>query len=334
MASELRHPRTIPGELSPDKAGTGVLLSPPSQFTASSNSSPPTTALASSCESHSSTDKTGTSNTRQHLPPKRIGPGKMKKRSALLILAMFCYFILIIPAITQVVAVSENSSGYSEASGCNAGQSVPKMESAFQITIPILRNLSFAQAKLIDLAWDIVIGHGGRLLHGWVLYHATCRVITWILERSGLRYSFLLNTLFQWSSLSGLWSLTKSLFEKQRPRVFVALALSTYAMTHVLLFNTIWGATTGYQSPTVEGFGMWDSDWVVKSSPTLRMCWLLDARGAGELGLVDRVILGPEFGSVFDSIRLTRGREGYGMWEAFSYNDVPQDFRDIYNCKD
>ena len=239
-----------------------------------------------------------------------------------------------VTAIGEVVAVSKNSSGHLEASGCNADQSAPKMESAFQITLPALRNLSFAQAKLVDLAWDIVIGQGGRLLHGWALYHATCRVITWILEGSGLRYSLLMNMLFQWSSLSGLWSLTKSLFEKQRPRAFLTLALSTYAMAHVLLFGTVWGAATGYQSPTVEGFGMSDYDWVVRSSPTLMMCWMLDTRGAEELGLVDRLILGPAFGSVFDSIKIAPGKAGHGMWDKFSYNDAPQDFRDIYTCKD
>lgn len=91
--------------------------------------------------------------------------------------------------------------------------------------------MSFARTKLIDLIWDLALGHGGRLLHGWVLYQVATKAIAWMLECFVLSYSVLLSILFQENSFSSLWSLICSLKRRQR--------LRTVFMTIFLIFSTL-----------------------------------------------------------------------------------------------
>jgi len=256
-----------------------------------------------------------------------------RRKAQSLCCAAVVYFVLVV--VGAAVAGMKWLAGAdpnSEAGGCDTRQSVPMAESQFQINVPILKDLSFAQAKIVDLAWDIGIGHGGRLLHGWVFYHLACKAITWILEYSALRYPLLVNMLFTPDSLSSLVSLIKSLGEKQRPRAFATLAVLTYGIVHVMLFTAIWGAATGYQSPSVDGYAIADQGWVVKNDKNLTMCWSLDLEGRNDLSQMAKIIIGPTFGSVFKSFdQMSDG--GDGMWTTFSQINAPNDFRAIYACE-
>ena len=35
----------------------------------------------------------------------------------------------------------------------------------------------FATAKIVDVAWDAVIGQGGRIVHGWVFYYIILKFV-------------------------------------------------------------------------------------------------------------------------------------------------------------
>jgi len=212
-----------------------------------------------------------------------------------------------------------------------------KVEAQFDIDLVLVEGLSFTQAKTIDLVWDIVVGHGGRFLHGWIIYHVACKTITWILEYSAMPYWVLLDTLFRPESLSSLRSLVVSSFTgEQRRTATLKTLLLAFSGGHVLFFGTLWSAATGYKTPSLDFFTMPDKSWVVKTNDSLRMCWSLDLERFGDLGSLGDlketggVILGPKFGSVFASFKDLDSRSGDGMWTAYSSRDDSDAFRNVY----
>lgn len=74
------------------------------------------------------------------------------------------------------------------------GYSVPAVERSFYINLQIARDLSFTRAKLLDLAWDTVVGQGGRFLHGWLLYQVAAAQLAWMMEYSSVPYYFQLDS--------------------------------------------------------------------------------------------------------------------------------------------
>lgn len=74
------------------------------------------------------------------------------------------------------------------------GYSVPAVERSFYINLQIARDLSFTRAKLLDLAWDTIVGQGGRFLHGWLLYQVAAAQLAWMMEYSSVPYYFQLDS--------------------------------------------------------------------------------------------------------------------------------------------
>lgn len=74
------------------------------------------------------------------------------------------------------------------------GYSVPAVERSFYINLQIARDLSFTRAKLLDLAWDTIVGQGGRFLHGWLLYQVAAAQLSWMMEYSSVPYYFQLDS--------------------------------------------------------------------------------------------------------------------------------------------
>ncbi|KAM7219116.1 hypothetical protein V8F06_005554 [Rhypophila decipiens] len=215
-------------------------------------------------------------------------------------LVALLYTVLVFSALLILNVWYEWGSGYGM--DCERSDLESTTESRFHINLHVAKNLSFTQAKLIDLGWDIGVSHGGRLLHGWVFYHVAASTITWLLEHSALPYSVLLSFLFQPDSLGSLWSLVSSVRVIQGARAILKTLLLVMAVAHILFFTTIWSAATGYQNPQALSFPMPDQSWATKDSPDLRLCWLPDAQRPELFGVMDSVILGPSFGDVFTSL--------------------------------
>lgn len=184
--------------------------------------------------------------------------------------------------------------------------SMSTMENRFHIDIAAAEHLSFSSAKLIDLSWDIEIGQGARLLHGWMLYHTAARTITWILENSALPYFVLLDVLFYADSTSALWSLLRLIIGHGRPvgaGILTKTSLLAFAIAQVLFFAPIWSAATGYQSPGVVSYAMPDQSWATKDSGDLRICWPLEVQRPELAKVIDGPILGPKYADVFMSFQ-------------------------------
>jgi len=230
------------------------------------------------------------------------------------------------------------SAKYPDTNECDNTGSRTAVERQFQINLVIASGLSFAQAKILDLVWDIAIAQGGRLLHGWILYHVTCHALTWSLERSSLPYSFLLN-LFLWpDSVFSFWSSVSYLGRDKRPLALLAVTFA-YAIAHVLFFSAVWSAATGYQTPGTIAYAMPDGSWVAKDNDTLRLCWALKEPKRLPLGSQvspDGVILGPTFGSHLRSFTdLDSTFANGGIWDFIPRlaDNVSDDFYNMYSCK-
>ncbi|KAH6847772.1 hypothetical protein B0I37DRAFT_445965 [Chaetomium sp. MPI-CAGE-AT-0009] len=217
---------------------------------------------------------------------------------------------------------------------CDNTENISAAEMQFQINIRAASGLSFTQAKVIDLAWDLGVAHGGRLLHGWILYHIACKTITWSLEHASLPYHFLLSLLFWPDSVWSLWSSIKYLAGKRQPGILVAMVLLTYSIAHVLFFSALWSAMTGYQGVGRAVFMMPGSgSWVASDNDTLRLCWSLDPKRLSPLP-ADGVVLGPKFGSVFQSFSDLDAVSGTGkMWDSYHKiaGGMSDDFNNIYS---
>lgn len=171
-------------------------------------------------------------------------------RSDCMCLMAVLYTISVAAALTSYLAWISPSSASPLEYGCEKEfEPMSTTEARFQKNLPIVGNRSFARAKLIDLGWDIGIGHGGRLLHGWIFYYVSAHTITWILEYSALPYSVLLSCLFQAGTLISLWSLIISIRTIQGARAVIKSGLLVFAISHILFLPH-----SGAQQPDTKIF--------------------------------------------------------------------------------
>lgn len=223
----------------------------------------------------------------------------------------------------------------------NDTSSMSTTERYFQIDITSASGLSFSEAKMIDLVWDVGFAQGGRLLHGWVLYHLVCQVMTWALQRYAIPYSLLISLLFWPDSLQSLWSSFRYMaWEKKRPSILFVVVPLAYSTAHVLFFAALWSSTTGYQSTGNAVFTMGDGGWVGYDNDTLTFCWSLDPQRIVESSSLPAggVVLGPPIRTVFQSLYDISSQAGTNqMWDKGKISHVlersPRDFTDIYACE-
>jgi hypothetical protein len=242
----------------------------------------------------------GSNDSTLHLPPETL-KGFTTIQIGLFTLhglVMFATFCVLVWGAIQLMVISFDSRlGVEE--DCT-GQNVQTLEKSFYINIRIAERLSFVEAKFLDLAWDTVLGQGGRFLHGWILYHIIARWITWVLEYSSVPFYFQVDMLFSSASWVSIWSSLRFLFSKQPKRTLLAGAWLLLATIYVLSFATIWASTTGYLSPGTPSYRISDGSVLTFDSAELRVCWLVDPSKPN--GPNSDVVLGPSAKYAFSSL--------------------------------
>jgi hypothetical protein len=223
--------------------------------------------------------------------------------------------------------------GDSLSNDCNVDPT-SAVERNFLINIRVVDSLTFTQAKLLDLAWDLFIGQGGRLLHAWVLYHVATRLLTWMMEFAGVPYDVPMTLAFESASLSSLRSTLRALVRGQPRFIAVRLVMLLYAIAHVVAFATLWSAATGYLTPSVPTYIMPDMRMANTSSDDLRMCWVVDPTGLGKDVPSSGIVLGPRFGELYRSFEELSWLFT-GQWQNYinSKPKVDDRFNEIYACK-
>lgn len=108
---------------------------------------------------------------------------------------------------------------------------------AFLINMRVASLLTFSEARMLDIAWDIVVAQGGRFLHGWFLYRFVLAPnLGRIMELSPVPISAYLDLAFKEASMSSLLSLIKSFRGFKGPRATASAIFGIFAIGYVLAF--------------------------------------------------------------------------------------------------
>ena len=168
------------------------------------------------------------------------------------------------------------------------------IENAFMINLRSAAHLSFSEAKLIDVTWDLFIGQGGRLLMAWASYRAYMDELVCLLETTAVSYELYACLAFDTTSLLATWKSTKALFQSRDWRSRVFLTWFGLATMYTLAFPTLMGAATGYVNPSTPSYRMSDGTLIDAQSQELTHC--IPVYSGALIGLTNTTIAyGPSF---------------------------------------
>ena len=110
---------------------------------------------------------------------------------------------------------------------------------------------TFTQVKVIDVAWDVIVGRGGQLLLGWVNYRVFNEWLVYHMEMHSTSYKLYAAVAFETTTMGTLGVLAKEFLafgKRTRRRFFRWLAILSMLLStlYVLSFPTLMAAMTGY----------------------------------------------------------------------------------------
>ena len=191
-------------------------------------------------------------------------------------------------------ALDESSPAYNDNTiSCDlAHKNGSMLENAFLIDLRSPLELSFMQAKAIDIIWDLFIGQGGRLIMAWVSYHVFMDSLVALMEKASVNYDMYTSIAFSTTSLSALWESLKAIFGLRGARAKAFMVWFSISVAYVLSFPILMGAATGYVNPSIASYNMGDGSFVSAGSIAPISC--LQLRNGSLIGLKDNeTIKGP-----------------------------------------
>lgn len=106
--------------------------------------------------------------------------------------------------------------------------------------------LSFGQAKVIDVAYDVIVGRGGQLLLFWIAGFVYTAVLNQMLESTKVSYDFYISIAISGTTWDLMRALTKQLRTKTAFRCKTLFLL--YSVLYLFAFPTLIAATTSYMT--------------------------------------------------------------------------------------
>jgi len=149
------------------------------------------------------------------------------------------------------------------------------VQSAFTINLRCPSRLTFAEAKAIDVIWDLFVGQGGRFFLGWISYKVFMDGLVRVMEKSAVPHELYASMAFEPMCVMSIWNSLKALFMTKGWRSKVFLAWFSISTLYVLAFSTLISAGSGYVTPSTAGFTMTDGSFVTASSESLIRCFNL-----------------------------------------------------------
>ncbi|KAL8645328.1 MAG: hypothetical protein Q9226_007355 [Calogaya cf. arnoldii] len=214
------------------------------------------------------------------LPPKPL-PGRHKYRPFL-----FATLIAILNIVVLAVSIAKikylvpdtywNGAGIASIeTSCDLidNKNSTRWQSTFQINLRGYARLSFAEAKFVDLVFDLIVGQGGRLLLAAVTYVVFMDALVRSMESTAISYKLYASLVFSSTSLLATWRASKAVFSTRSWRAKLYLTWCALAMIYVLLFPTLIESMTGYVSPSSPGFNLANGQFVTQDSDDLRSCY-------------------------------------------------------------
>ncbi|KAL8945805.1 MAG: hypothetical protein Q9222_007704 [Ikaeria aurantiellina] len=184
-----------------------------------------------------------------------------------------------------------------------------RMQSAFQINLRGAAQLTFAEAKLVDLVFDLVVGQGGRLLLGAVSYIVFMDALLRSMEITPVSWKLYASLVFSSNSLIATWHSTKAVFSTKGWRAKTYMIWCALAMVYVLAFPTLIESATGYVSPSSAGFNTNNGTVVTADSDHLLSCF--DVFGGELIGLTNHTQAKGPPAHVFDAMEYYSYGYGY-----------------------
>lgn len=212
----------------------------------------------------------------QKLPPKTLKRWKPKtpflKISGLQLFPMLICIVSLYAGVVYLLG----QLGFALYSGSCEKEVVPKGADKFMIDARFEANFTFGIVRTIDLAWDMVIGQGGRYLHGYILARYVANdVLVWTMERAAVPYHYYVSLSFTTVSWETIWSISKLISRRRDCRTVLSAIALLYTVIYLLVFPTLWSAATGYVTPSEHAYRMPDSAQVTLDSEGLTLCYVV-----------------------------------------------------------
>ena len=205
-------------------------------------------------------DTTTTTASRLH-PQSPTSDAQMKWLLSLRFLHPFAWFVFVCitgPLMLHLLAVNVLNHGtfdigldftLAATSACDVDEVWSSWSTLFQINIRT-GNLSFTAAKIIDIAFDLVVGRGGQALLAWMSYRVYTDVFTYLAERRPVPYNIFTSVTMHPTTISSLKSYTSALFSKEGLNLTLLWLIVT--VSYSLAFPTLVSASTSLVGATTS----------------------------------------------------------------------------------
>lgn len=124
---------------------------------------------------------------------------------------------------------------------CDIHPAWSSWSTVFEINAPVAR-VSFATAKLIDLAWDLIVGRGGQIILAWLSYRVFTEALMRITEERPVSYELFASVTLHSGSLQTFFAILPTAIRIKGWRGNMALAWMALATSYVLFFPTLLSA--------------------------------------------------------------------------------------------
>ncbi|KAL8831198.1 MAG: hypothetical protein Q9170_005399 [Blastenia crenularia] len=247
------------------------------------------------------------------LPPKPL-PGRRKYRPFMVAFSLTAFTIMalamLLSKIKKMLPHPKWTGLVLEGTSCDLvdRQNSSRLESAFQINLRGAAHLTFAEAKFIDLFFDVLVGQGGRFLLAAISYIIVTDALLRSMETTPVSYKLYSSLVFSSTSLAAAWHSIKAISTTKGWRAKTYFVWCALAMIYVLAFPTLIESATGYVSPSSAGFNIANGTMVQADSNNLTSC--LNVTGGIWLGLDkehnNTIAQGPP-AHTFDPMRISNG---------------------------
>ena len=204
------------------------------------------------------------------LPPKVLRKSS-KQQHIVRHAAAFTAWATVVAVCGWTIYFAANHEG-DTADGCGYTFETPTQK-LFGINIRLGGTLTYEQAKGIDVAWDLVLGQGGRVLQAYLLYRVALDALTYLMERSAVPFHLYANVSLSWpNSWDGFWSIARVVFRKHRWQSALVIAWLLLSTTHVFGFVLLWESATGYINPSSQYYQLNNGALISHTSRNLVDC--------------------------------------------------------------
>ena len=147
-------------------------------------------------------------------------------------------------------APSDNTSFIASPLPCDVEDVWSSWSALFEINLRT-RNLSFTAAKLIDVAFDIVVGRGGQAVLAWIAYRVYTDVLIRVTEKGQIRYDLFAAITIKPNDALTLVKTTASIPVTPHLSAKSTLLWMVLAMSYVLAYPTLVSAATSLVAGTI-----------------------------------------------------------------------------------